>query len=180
MTTYIERRVSKGASLFVHHSVDVPPCCPASGNPLLGSTLVISYRPNGVVLPVEALADMVSEYVGGHEAVREMEGMIQHIADRVSGMIGVRVRARADLIIKPPYGGHEQKMVVTAIGVPANVAAEATRIAKDARVEALREALDALPVSHRYYSWETANMGVNDCADAIQALIDAETAQKGE
>ncbi|HQT65950.1 MAG TPA: hypothetical protein PLO16_15735 [Acidocella sp.] len=118
MTIYKERRAFSDIDTAVHHIVDVPPCCPRSGNPLAGSKLWVSYRPRGVVFPVEALADMVAEYVGGHGAVREMEGMVQHIASRVSEIVGVRVRCRANLIIRPPFGGENQKMIVTAIGQP--------------------------------------------------------------
>ena len=119
MTEYKERRAFTDIDIAVHHAVDVPPCCPKSGNPLPGSKIRVSYRPRGIVFPVEALADMVAEYVGGHKDVREMEGMIQHIASRVSEIVGVRVRCRADLVIRPPFGGDNQGLVVTAIGNPA-------------------------------------------------------------
>ncbi len=118
MAEYLERRAFTDIDTAVHHVVGVPPCCPASGNPLPGSTIRASYRPRGVVFPVEALADLVAEYVGGHNEVREMEGMIQHIASRVSQLVGVRVRCRADLVIRPPFGGDNQGMIVTAIGNP--------------------------------------------------------------
>lgn len=72
------------------------------------------YRPRSVVMPVEDLAEMVAGYVGGRGAIRGMEEMIQEIAARVHGEVGVPVRVRAELIIQPPYGGAEQRMAVRA------------------------------------------------------------------
>jgi hypothetical protein len=99
---------------FVSHSVPLPQCCPMSGNPMPGSKLTVSYIPAGVVFPVEDLASFVAEYVGGRGDVRGMEEMIQELANRVRDAVGVNVRAVADLIIKPPFGGDQQTMRVTA------------------------------------------------------------------
>jgi hypothetical protein len=97
----------------ITHTVMLPPCCPVSGNPLAGSTLSLTYSPTaGVVLPVEDLAAMVSEYVGGLGSIRAMEEMIQHIAVRCAGIVGVAVDVRAELVINPPFGGDNQKMIV--------------------------------------------------------------------
>lgn len=109
------REAIRGVDTTVHHLVPVPACCPATNNPLAGSTLIVSYRPDGVVMPVEALSAMVNEYQGGHPDVREMEAMIQHIALRVVSVVKVRVRVRADLAIQPPYGGPTQRMVVSVV-----------------------------------------------------------------
>ena len=67
-------------------------------------------------------------------------------------------------------------------------AAEATRIAKDARAEALREVHEI--AKNKYREWLNGSARTlfgqgyqNGCVsieNAIQALIDAETAQKGE
>lgn len=99
---------------FVSHSVPLPQCCPVSGNPMPGSKLTVSYTPAGVVFPVEDLAAFVAEYVGGRGEVRGMEEMIQELANRVHSVVGVNVRAVADLIINPPFGGATQTMRVTA------------------------------------------------------------------
>lgn len=99
---------------FVSHSVPLPQCCPVSGNPAAGSKLTVSYLPAGVVFPVEDLAAFVAEYVGGRGEVRGMEEMIQELANRVNGVVGVNVRAVAYLIINPPFGGDPQTMRVTA------------------------------------------------------------------
>jgi len=64
------------------------------------------------------------------------------------------------------------------------VAAEAARIAKEARVDALREARDAVRMRFIADSEsdddDNYNCGVADSAHAIQALIDAETAPEKE
>jgi len=105
---------------FVSHSVNLPRCCPVSGNPAPGSTLSVSYIPKGVVLPVEELAAWVEEYVGGHPSGRrEMEAMIQHLAKRVAEIVNVRVKVVADLNIAPPFGGDQQKMKVRVRAIPA-------------------------------------------------------------
>ena len=117
MTEYKTRVALHDIETAVHHIVDIPPCCPKTGNPLAGSKLLLSYRPSGIVFPVEQLQDMVAEYVNGRGDIREMESMIQDIALRVSAVIGARCRVRADLVIKPPFGGDNQRMVVSAFGV---------------------------------------------------------------
>lgn len=99
---------------FVSHSTPIPQCCPVSGNPLPGSKLTVCYMPNTVVFPVEDLAEFVSEYVGGRGDIRGMEEMIQELAARVRDVVGVPVRAFADLIIQPPFGGDQQTMRVAA------------------------------------------------------------------
>lgn len=118
MTDYKMRMALEDVNTAVHHIVDVPPCCPRSGNPLAGSTIRVSYRPCGIVFPVEHLQDMVAEYVNGRGNIREMESMVQDIAIRVAGVVEVRVRVRAELVINPPYGGDNQRMIVTTIGIP--------------------------------------------------------------
>jgi NADPH-dependent 7-cyano-7-deazaguanine reductase QueF len=104
--------------IFVLQKAPLPVCCPVSGNPLAGSTITIAYRPDGIVLPVESLVEIIDEYRNGHveRGVRGMEEMVQDIAHRVHQLVGVRVRVRADLRIKPPFGGDEQVMLVNARG----------------------------------------------------------------
>lgn len=105
-------------STFVSHSVPVPECCPVSKNPKPGSTIRVSYLPRDIVVPVEALEERVRGYIGGFESIRGMEEMIQDIARWCAEESGVRVRAVADLIIQPPYGGDLQKMRVSSRSAP--------------------------------------------------------------
>lgn len=99
---------------FVSHSTPLPQCCPVSKNPLPGSKLTVCYRPDDVVFPVEDLAAFVAEYVGGRGDIRGMEEMIQELVVRVRDVVQVPVRAFADLLIKPPFGGEIQTMRVSA------------------------------------------------------------------
>jgi hypothetical protein len=110
----IERRCLTDVPISVAHTVDVPVCCPASQNPRQGSTMTISYRPVSTVMPVEDLAAMADEYVGGRGEIRGMEEMIQDIARRVHAVVGVPVRIKARLIIGPPFGGAVQGMDIIA------------------------------------------------------------------
>lgn len=105
---------------LVTHTIDLPQCCPVSGNPQPGSTLTVAYRPNGVVFPVEDLRDMITEYVGGHSSrnVRNMEEMIQDVAQRATDVTHVRVRVRADLRILPPEHGPMQELRMIARAKP--------------------------------------------------------------
>ena len=110
------RTCSPEIPTFVSHSVPIPRCCPVSGNPAPGSSIRLSYKPLGVVFPVEDLTSMVAEYVDGHadRDVRNMEEMIQDLAVRAATVTGVSVRVVADLRIDPPYGGDQQTMRVAA------------------------------------------------------------------
>jgi NADPH-dependent 7-cyano-7-deazaguanine reductase QueF len=105
---------------FISHELDIPQCCPVSGNPYPGSKIRVSYFPAGIVVPVEDLASWLDEYIGGHESrsVRNMEEMIQDLAVRCTETTRASVRVSADLKIKPPYGGEMQRMRVTARATP--------------------------------------------------------------
>lgn len=83
------------------HILELPRCCPMSGNPQPGSTLEIAYRPAAVVLEVTALRAYVDSYIGGRGDVRSMEGMIQQITQEAANAVGECVSVRADLIINP-------------------------------------------------------------------------------
>ena len=107
-------KASTSAATIVHHLIPLPPCCPVSGNPRPGSTLRLSYAPSaGIVMPVEDLAAMAAEYVGGLGPIRAQEEMIQHIAARCAAVVRASVRVRADLLILPPDGGDMQGMIVS-------------------------------------------------------------------
>lgn len=115
------RTCAPDTKTFVSHTAPIPPCCPVSGNPKAGSTVRVSYLPRGVVVPVEILEERVRGYVGGFESIRGMEEMIQDIARWCAEETGVRVRAVADLVIQPPYGGEMQTMRVSARCTPTKV-----------------------------------------------------------
>lgn len=108
------RTCSTSVPTFISHSVPLPQCCPVSGNPLPGSKLTVCYMPEAIVFPVEDLAAYVAEYVGGRGEIRGMEEMVQELATRVRDVVGQPVRAFADLIIQPPFGGDQQTMRVSA------------------------------------------------------------------
>jgi len=84
------------------HTLSLPPCCPVSGNPLQGSTIAISYSPDGgKVLEVAALRAYVDSYQGGRGDVRSMEGMCQQITQDCANVLGVMVHTVAELVIHP-------------------------------------------------------------------------------
>lgn len=106
-------------STQIEHEAALPVCCPISKNPRPGSIVRIGYAPKaGIVLPVEDLAAMVAEYVGGFRSIRAMEEMIQDIARRCADIVKTTVFADADLIIAPPFGGEMQKMRVKVEATP--------------------------------------------------------------
>lgn len=89
------------ATTHVQHVVQVPPCCPVSGNPQMGSTLSIAYTPAAVLLEVASLQKYINSYQGGRGAVRSMEGMIQAITKDCADTLGVGVEVTTDLYIAP-------------------------------------------------------------------------------
>ncbi len=110
---------TSGNRLFMSHTLDIPPCCPVSGNPLPGSTLTISYRAHLLVLEVIALRSYVNSFVGGLRGpdgnidVRDMEGLILRVAHDCADAVGVPVKVRADLRLRPA-----QRMSVVARSQP--------------------------------------------------------------
>lgn len=84
----------------MRHRLDLPSCCPISGNPQPGSTITIRYRPGDVMLEVYSLAAYIKRYIGGSpEGIRNMETMIQQIAIDCQQAIGVPVFVRASLVL---------------------------------------------------------------------------------
>lgn len=103
-----------GVRLMVENTVPLPRCCPVSKNPQTGSTLTLSYRARERVLEVYSLQAHVNAYVGGHaDGTRNMEAMIQQIAQAAARVLGVRVRAVAQLNLQ-----HGQTMRLTARASP--------------------------------------------------------------
>ena len=94
-------------SLIESHTLDIPPCCPVSKNPRPGSTVTLSYRPNGCSLEVANLIAYIHSFRGGLRndqgelVVRDMEGMIMRIVADCERALGVRVDVRAELCIVP-------------------------------------------------------------------------------
>ena len=125
------RTCASDTKTFVSHTAPIPACCPVSGNPRAGSTIRVSYLPRGVVVPVETLEERVRGYIGGFESIRGMEEMIQDVARWCAEETGVRVRAVADLVIQPPYGGELQTMRVSARCTPTEASGTAPSLDKE-------------------------------------------------
>jgi len=86
------------------HRLPLVGLCPRSGNPQLGSTITICYRPRTVVLEVYALHRYLQSFVGGKTIdgvqIRDMEQTIQRITVDSAAVLGVPVRVRADLVLQ--------------------------------------------------------------------------------
>ncbi len=114
-------RCHEGVQMRCQHRVPLPECCPISHNPLAGSALTLTYRPRQWVLEVYGLRTLVGRFRGGFPGVgpyppeRNMEGMIQLLAQMSADAVGVPVHARADLVLDT--GG----MVLTAYARPCDV-----------------------------------------------------------
>lgn len=87
------------------HEVSVPPLCPRTSNPVAGSTLTISYRPDGKLLEVYSLNQYVAEFTGSRE-VRDIEHLVQVVARDCQDVLGVSiiVVGRFVLDTKSPCG----------------------------------------------------------------------------
>jgi NADPH-dependent 7-cyano-7-deazaguanine reductase QueF len=78
-----------------------------SKNPRPGSTITISYRPCGCSIEIASLFAFIHSFRGGlyddsgQLAVRDMEGMIQRIAEECRQVLGVEVEVVADLQLVP-------------------------------------------------------------------------------
>jgi NADPH-dependent 7-cyano-7-deazaguanine reductase QueF len=89
------------------HTLPIPPCCPVSKNPRPGSTITISYTPIGKSLEIASLFAYIHVFRGGlydehgQLVIRDMEGMIQRIADDCASLLGVDVEVIADLHLLP-------------------------------------------------------------------------------
>src|SRR5262249_30319319 len=72
------------------HEVVVPPLCPKTGNPIEGSTLTISYRPDQKLLEVYSLNEYIASFIGSNE-VRDLELLTQVITQECHAVLGVPV-----------------------------------------------------------------------------------------
>jgi 7-cyano-7-deazaguanine reductase len=92
-------------AMVQRHEVALPAMCPVSGNPQPGSSLTLSYRPNGWCVEVYSLDQILGRFVGGwrgterYPAERNMEGAVALIARMVADAVGVPVRFRARLVL---------------------------------------------------------------------------------
>jgi NADPH-dependent 7-cyano-7-deazaguanine reductase QueF len=98
---------------MVMHELQLPKCCPRSGNPFPGSFIQISYRPDKLILEVASLKEYIASYVGGRGDVRSMEGMIQNITQDCANTVRCSVEVTADLKIEP-----EQRLLVMCTAHP--------------------------------------------------------------
>lgn len=83
------------------HHIELPAMCPVSGNPQPGSYIAVRYVPAGAFLEVYALERYLTNYVGGwlrgDRHIRDMEQVVQTIAQDCAQALGVRVAVRAHL-----------------------------------------------------------------------------------
>ena len=98
--------------LWQQHTLPLPSCCPVSGNPQVGSTITISYLPDTLFLEVYSLRTYIDKFRGGYDGVRDMEGMVQKIANECAKTIGVKVKVDAKIKLQ-----REDSMRIIAKGV---------------------------------------------------------------
>jgi hypothetical protein len=82
--------------MTVTHGIKLPPLCPVTGNPQPGSSLKIHYTPLERLLDVFGLEAVIAEYAG-HQEVRDIEYMVQHLARRFSDTLACEVSLVADV-----------------------------------------------------------------------------------
>lgn len=90
----------------VTHTFEIHSLCPVTKNPRPGSTLAITYTPKESVLDVIGLDAYLRKFKGGFRengdlTVREMEHMIQRVADDCAGWIKCPVTVTAELNLMP-------------------------------------------------------------------------------
>jgi len=96
----------------MEHTLCLPRCCPVSHNPMPGSTVSIRYRVRERVLEVYALRRYIDSFRGGHpDGTRNMEAMIQKIAQDAATALDTAVFVHAHLQIAP---NQEMRLTVTA------------------------------------------------------------------
>ncbi len=72
------------------HEVQVPPLCPTTANPVAGSTITISYAPDGKLLEFYSLRDYIASFIGSQE-VRDLEVLTQVVARDCADLLGIKV-----------------------------------------------------------------------------------------
>lgn len=80
------------------NEVQVPPLCPKTGNPIAGSTLIISYIPNEKLLEFYSLNDYIASFIGSNE-VRDLELFTEVVARDCHQVLGVKVSVTGKFIL---------------------------------------------------------------------------------
>ena len=80
------------------HEVQVPPLCPKTSNPIVGSTLIITYTPNSELLEVYSLNEYIASFIGSNE-VRDLELFAQVVARDCRQVLGVKVTVIGKFIL---------------------------------------------------------------------------------
>lgn len=94
-------------AMLEEHILDIPACCPVSKNPRPGSKLIIRYSPSGYSLEIASLIAYLHSFKGGlyddagQLVVRDMEGMIQCIAEDCYKLLAIPVTVEAHLQVVP-------------------------------------------------------------------------------
>jgi hypothetical protein len=107
------------------HELQLPSCCPVSKNPRSGSFIRIHYRPAAKHLEVYSLKELIDSFVGGQKCphsgavvIRDMEGMIQSIAQQCADAVGVEVHVNAHLILNDEPVETIQAMRLDCVATP--------------------------------------------------------------
>lgn len=102
-------------SMWIENTVPIPSdLCPVSHNPEPGSRLRIRYRVRERVLEVYSLTRYLKSFKGGHpDGTRNMETMIQKVAQDCADVLGCPVTVTAELELMPV-----QRMKVICRGEP--------------------------------------------------------------
>ena len=80
------------------HEVDIPPLCPKTNNPSKGSTLTITYVPDGKLLELYSLNEYVASFIGSEE-VRDLELFTQVVARDCNSVLGVKVSVAGKFVL---------------------------------------------------------------------------------
>lgn len=85
--------------------VEIPSsCCPITKNPK-GGTISLTYSPEQRVIEVYSLRELARRFVGGFDATdhypaeRNMEGMVELMAQMVADAVGVDVSFSASIVL---------------------------------------------------------------------------------
>ena len=100
-----------GLQTVVEHVLHLPELCPASRNPAPGSTLTLRYAAGERLLELFSLDTYIDAFVG-HPVVRDMELVVQTVAQDAANAAGVEVTARADVRLNRVR--QEQRVTVVA------------------------------------------------------------------
>ena len=80
------------------NEVQVPTLCPKTSNPIVGSTLTITYVPHEELLEFYSLNDYVSSFIGSNE-VRDLELFTQVVARHCHEVLGVKVTVTGKFVL---------------------------------------------------------------------------------